>query len=106
MSAPNDVFPWGWQDSATLVSCALLLALALWLARRVRGRQAGGCSGCAQGTATPRGATRVVIPTAGLRLGRREGGASGQRQTGRPGGEQRLEAERPEDDRTSEQRHR
>ncbi len=108
MKATPDVIPWGWQDTATLVTCAFLLMLAFLLARRVKARTTVGCHGCSPhgpATLSPR-AAKVVIPTAGLRLGQRTTAASGARGADRPGREHRLEPERPEDDDTTEQRHR
>jgi hypothetical protein len=68
----DGTIPWGWQDTATLVGCVSILALAFWIRRRTLKGKAGGCSsgGCGSDSG-PREPERVVIATDALSIGRK-----------------------------------
>jgi hypothetical protein len=95
LNAINYALGWGWQDTATLLSCALLLLLAFAISRRARERPKR-CQGC--GPKPVSGSRRVIVSTDVLRLGRRSGPTAS--------GERGLEAKGAEDDRPSGQGHR
>jgi xanthine dehydrogenase iron-sulfur cluster and FAD-binding subunit A len=64
-----ETIPWNWQDTATLIGCAAMLALAFWLSRRIRRGGKGGCASGGCGTKTE--SRPVVIPESALSLGKR-----------------------------------
>jgi len=70
----NETIPWNWQDTATLVGCIAILALAFWLSRRIK-RRGGSCQsgGCGDKTSEP---SKAFVPLGALSIGRNPRGPS------------------------------